>query len=90
MKNNDINVNFMLVGAAKSGSSTLASGLSQHPDVYISTMKEPHFFSGIDSLVNTTEDYLALYNEHKNEKAIGEASTSYLFIFNNFHILFIN
>jgi hypothetical protein len=80
MKNNDINVNFMLVGAAKSGSSTLASGLSQHPDVYISTMKEPHFFSGIDSLVNTTEDYLALYNEHKNEKAIGEASTSYLFI----------
>jgi hypothetical protein len=37
--------NFFLVGAAKSGTTSMSSWLSQHPDVYVSPIKEPNFFS---------------------------------------------
>ena len=35
---------FFIVGAAKSGTTSLASYLSQHPQVYFSANKEPNFF----------------------------------------------
>lgn len=37
--------NFFVVGAVKTGSTSLAYYLEQHPDIYISPIKEPHFFS---------------------------------------------
>jgi hypothetical protein len=36
--------NFLLIGAAKSGTDALSEHLSQHPQVYMSANKEPHFF----------------------------------------------
>ena len=40
---------FFLVGAAKCGTTTLAGWLEAHPDVFLSPVKEPHFFgSDID------------------------------------------
>jgi hypothetical protein len=36
--------NFFIVGAAKSGTSSLASYLSQHPEIGFSTEKEPNYF----------------------------------------------
>lgn len=36
--------NFLLVGAPKAGSTSLYHYLRQHPDIYMSPMKEPQFF----------------------------------------------
>ncbi|MDX5448377.1 MAG: sulfotransferase [Bacteroidota bacterium] len=37
--------NTFLIGAAKSGTTTLAEYFRQHPEIYLSPIKEPHFFS---------------------------------------------
>ncbi len=37
--------NFLLVGAPKCGTTSIASYLAQHPDVYITPIKEPKFFT---------------------------------------------
>ncbi len=84
--------NFLIIGAAKSGTSSLYQYLKQHPQIYMSPIKEPHFFglegetlnfqgSGIenDSITNI-EDYCALFQGVSNETAIGEASNSYLYL----------
>ncbi|MGY1594819.1 sulfotransferase family protein [Geodermatophilus sp. SYSU D00708] len=54
---------FLVIGAARSGTTALASFLGEHPDVFFSTPKEPHFLAfpegaprftgpGDDDLVN--------------------------------------
>ena len=37
--------NFLVIGAAKSGTTSLYEYLKQHPEVYMSPVKEPHFFA---------------------------------------------
>jgi hypothetical protein len=37
--------NFFVVGAAKAGTSSLSYYLRQHPEIYVSPIKEPHYFS---------------------------------------------
>lgn len=36
---------FLIIGAAKAGTTSLVEYLSQHPGVYFTPIKEPHFFS---------------------------------------------
>lgn len=36
---------FLVIGAARSGTTALASFLAEHPDVHVSTPKEPHFLA---------------------------------------------
>lgn len=37
--------NFFVIGAAKSGTTSLYNYLAQHPDIYMSPVKEPNYFS---------------------------------------------
>lgn len=37
--------NFLIIGAAKSGTTALYAYLKQHPDIYMSPVKEPRFFA---------------------------------------------
>ncbi|MFA5581482.1 MAG: sulfotransferase [Paracoccaceae bacterium] len=37
--------NFIVIGAAKSGTTSLMSYLGQHPDVFVSASKEPNYFA---------------------------------------------
>src|ERR1700712_5403611 len=39
--------NLFIIGAAKSGTTSLHYYLSQHPDIFMSTVKEPHFFANV-------------------------------------------
>ncbi len=72
--------NFLIVGAAKSGTTSLYAYLAQHPDVYLCPVKEPCFFSdGNPRLVRSDSEYGALFDGRSSEKAIGEASASYLY-----------
>ena len=75
------------MGAAKAGTTSLYSELAQHPAIYMSPMKEPHFFSRIEPAprreaffphVTDEDEYLALFRGAANEEVLGEASTSYL------------
>lgn len=113
MKINSNHPNFFVIGAAKCGTTTLYDFLEQHPDVYMSPIKEPHHFSKDIVMENFSDEYkhylktrnvnlseylqsdlsrkiwewyisdynqyLQLFKNVKNEKAIGEISNGYLF-----------
>ena len=73
--------NFFIIGAPKCGTSSLRSWLSQHPDIYFSPIKEPHFFNR-DGMyyIDTIEEYETLFSKAgENHIAVGEASTNYLY-----------
>jgi len=71
--------NFFILGAAKSGTTSLYDYLGQHPDVFFSTPKEPIFFEA------EFEKGLAYYWEHyfggwNGEAAVGEARHRNLYL----------
>lgn len=43
------NISLFIVGAAKSGTTSLYNYLAQHPDVFFPNVKEPNYYSVIDS-----------------------------------------
>jgi len=49
--------NFFIVGAAKAGTTSLYYYLNQHPNVYMSPIKEPHFFCKDIRCKNFNENY---------------------------------
>lgn len=86
--------NFLIIGTMKAGTTSLYSYLSQHPQVYMSPIKEPRFFAleeaelsarqtnehkaVWESSVTRLADYIALFDEVTDETAIGEASPIYM------------
>jgi len=89
--------NFFIVGTAKAGTTSLHRYLRQHPQVYMSPVKEPSYFA--DEIrpeylspafarhirrqpqkwpVLDWEEYQELFHAVENERAIGEATPSYL------------
>ena len=87
--------NFLIIGAAKAGTSSLYDWLNQHPQIFMSSIKEPNFFALENENLNydsrsVVEEYLAkcitdieTYQKQfqgvSNEIAIGEASPMYLY-----------
>ena len=70
--------NFFIVGAGKSGTTSLWVYLTQHPEVYMHpTIKEPSFFCNLCGCCDYNT-YLRLFADVQDEKAIGEASHAYL------------
>jgi hypothetical protein len=49
--------NFFLVGAPKAGTTSLYHYLGQHPEVYMSPVKEPHYFADEIRVANFSEDF---------------------------------
>jgi hypothetical protein len=104
--------NFFVVGAGKAGTTSLYQYLRQHPQIYMSPVKEPCYFASelraeylsrdfarhvkrqtrelprylddnlpvepLGWLVSEWDDYLRLFQKVREEKAIGEATASYL------------
>jgi hypothetical protein len=80
--------NFLIVGAANSGTTSLYTWLNQHPEVLLPALKEPHYFSQIRpsyeqrymrTYVTQERAYLKLFRGGAGYRAVGEASPSYLF-----------
>ncbi len=71
--------NFFIVGAAKCGTSSLYYYLKQHPQVFMSEAKEPQFFLDDKGGVNDRAVYERLFEAVTDEKAVGEATTAYLY-----------
>jgi GrpB-like predicted nucleotidyltransferase (UPF0157 family) len=74
--------NFFIVGAPRCGTTSMYSYLKQHPDVWVSILKEPHFFgSDLTIQPHTIRDeqlYLSLFADAGNRSRIGEGSVWYL------------
>ncbi len=79
---------FFIAGHPKCGTTALYLALRSHPQVYMSAVKEPQYFSGeiraeaarrpASRLPQTLEDYLALFAPAGRDQLAGEASPSYL------------
>ncbi|NPD45562.1 MULTISPECIES: sulfotransferase [unclassified Lentimicrobium] len=69
--------NFFILGAAKSGTSTLYYYLMQHPQIFLSKEKEPTFFCEDFQLIKNTVEYFKLFDQVEKETIIGEASHAY-------------
>ena len=87
--------NFLIIGAVKAGTTSLHDWLSQHPQIYMSSIKELNFFAFEGDNLEVfkgkfNKEYLAGfettlqgYRKHfqgvTNEIAIGESSPTYLY-----------
>ena len=86
--------NFLIIGAAKAGTTALHEYLQQHPQIYMTPTKETNFFAFAgedlnfqgpkdealkDFSITDLDTYQAEFAEVTNEKAIGEACPSYLY-----------
>jgi len=85
--------NFLIIGAAKAGTTALYWYLAEHPDVFMSRLKETFYFAyGLDAAghllygdpevhrfpVKTLPEYEAIFADADGARAIGEASPIYL------------
>lgn len=87
--------NFIVIGTAKAGTSSLHNYLGQHPQVFTTTQKETNFFvyqMGIPDYrwwgevpccllasTTTTSAYRAHFSHARDELALGESSPLYLY-----------
>ena len=75
--------NFFIVGAPKCGTTALHAYLGQHPDVFMSDPKEPHFFgSDLDFRYRrrpSEAKYRGYFAHAGGRRRIGEASVWYLY-----------
>jgi hypothetical protein len=66
---------FLIIGAARSGTTTLSRYLSEHPDIFISAKKELHYF---DREFDRGLDWYRSHFTNSREHAKGEATPMYL------------
>jgi hypothetical protein len=84
---------FFIVGAAKSGTTSIYHYLKEHPSIFMPVLKEPRFFTyyGENSLdicqrlkakvVTDENEYISLFKDAENSQIKGEASPIYLFLY---------
>lgn len=68
---------FLVIGAAKCGTTSIADVLGDHPEVFMTSPKEPHYFSRLTRLRELRPWYSSLFEGAASFRAAGEASTSY-------------
>ncbi len=67
---------FIIIGAMKSGTSSLYQWLAEQPEISLPEIKEPHFFSRDEVWARGIEWYSSLFCDTPGQ-LVGEASTSY-------------
>lgn len=87
--------NTFIIGAPRSGTTSLHNYLGQHPDVFMSRLKEPRYFAYKDELVEyqgpadpvtfnqstitDRDEYISLFREVNGESIVGETSPIYMY-----------
>ena len=73
--------NLFIPGAAKSGTTTLHNLLNNHPDICMSSNKEPVYWNNAeyDNLNDEAKIKYSNIFKDKTKKIIGESTTSYMF-----------
>lgn len=84
---------FIVIGAARSGTTALYQYLRRHPDIFMSRIKEPNYFAFegcpldfkgpgaefVNNSIASWEDYCALFANAPPDAKTGEASPLYLY-----------
>lgn len=87
--------NFFIAGAPRCGTTALYTYLSMHPRIFMSRVKELHYFAtdfpGVHKITfRSIDDYLKVFSKaNEQHLAVGEASPLYLFssvAFQNMHV----
>ena len=86
--------NYLVIGAAKAGTTSLRTYLDQHPEIFVTARGEPSFFAHegetlaftgpgdeewSDAFVTDLEAYEDLFAEVRDHRAVGEISPRYLY-----------
>ena len=75
--------NFFIIGAPKCGTTSMANWLGAHPAIFMSRIKEPHYFNKDHPehcFVNSFAEYQRLFQGASEQHiAVGEASAGYLY-----------
>jgi len=75
---NESKPNLFIVGAMKSGTSTLCDVLDEHPSIFMCPKKEPMYFARMIEPGGPNEsDYLRLFGGAGEERYLAEGSTEY-------------
>ena len=88
-------VDFLIVGAAKSGTTTLFEALNEHPRIFIPQRKECRYFSCMPrdlagpkttypkGIIQSLEEYQGQYKGAKPDQLRGDISPDYLYFYHN-------
>ena len=91
-------MNFIIVGVARCGTTSLFHYLKQHPDIQFPEIKEPKYFSSIDQhfphngpgdfsvddkIIRCEKKYDNLFSDLDSANCIGEASSDYFYFYKN-------
>lgn len=75
---------FLIIGAMKSGTTALHRSLAQHPDIFMTHVKEPLYFLDDPPLIKIDPDigskkdlHKLMFRGFKNQHRVGESSTRY-------------
>ncbi|MDP9402823.1 MAG: sulfotransferase domain-containing protein [Actinomycetota bacterium] len=69
---------FMVIGAQKSGTSSLSKQIGGHPEICFSDREEPQYFNAVDDWRARLDEYHRLF-QAKPGQLCGEGSTTYTF-----------
>jgi hypothetical protein len=86
---------FLIIGAGRSGTTTLYHYVRQHPQIFVPERKEPQFFNygrhpdnlraehaddgRREGVIESFQDYLDLFAPARSGQVVGEATASYLY-----------
>jgi hypothetical protein len=77
--------NFLVIGAAKSGTTSLHHYLREHPQIYLPRIKEINYFAytsdrprGRQYWATTLDEYAAHFRDASGHKAVGEVTPAYM------------
>lgn len=84
---------FLVVGTARAGTTSIYSYLLQHPQLFLPVVKEPCFFTFAGEKINykrgkfsfaitAIDEYSKLFEKASPRQLTGECSTSYLYLYN--------
>lgn len=71
---------FVVIGAARSGTTTLARYLAGHPDVFLAAEKEVHFFDEDARFDLGVPWYSSQFADARQDQIVGEATPAYMMV----------
>lgn len=69
---------FLILGAQKCGTSSMASALRLHPDIYVPKFKEANHFGFVDDHEVGGSGYQSFFSEWAGQPVVGEGTPKYL------------
>ncbi len=68
---------FLIIGAAKTGTTSVCNYLRRHPDLFFPEDSEPQFFSHDENCTKGLDWYASLFDGVTDRQRCGEKSTAY-------------